>query len=1003
MGKRSSAAFHFRYPRLFLLSLIGLLAAAAASDGWLRSARSQHQASPEIVVFRETFDTVTTPELPAGWTTTRSGTIELFRTVSDFPDSAPNAVFTNDPNTSGTSDLLSPSVTLENLPHKLVFRHFYQTDFEFDGCVLELSVNGGAFVDIVTAGGTFVVGGYDTTLVGGTLGGRRAWTGQQSGYITTEVALPASTNNQSVRFRWRIGTDPMEAGTGWWIDDVQITNAISGVNINSITIPASGPASPYPSEVTVSNHPGLVTDVQVNLVNFSHNSPDDVDLMLVAPNGKRVVLMSDVGGSNPVTNLTLFFSDAATASLPDSGVIANGNYRPTDFEPGDPFPGPGGPPHGARLSSLNGSVANGVWQLLLVDDSGNNAGSISGGWKLFLLSSPDAIGIPDIGVATPYSSDKSVVGLLGTVTKATVTLTNFSHTSPDDVDLMLVAPNGRRVVLMSDVGGSREVGNLNLTFDDTASAGLPDNTTLTSGTFRPTDFEPGDVFPAPAPAGPLTGTTLGAFFGSAPNGVWKLFAVDDNGANAGSVAGSWNVNLQTSTTACAFTLAPAVQSFPISGGSGSFAINMPANCSWTATTSSSFLTINSSNNGVGGGSISFSVASNFGGGRTGTIDISNGVAVRSFQVQQPSGCPVSLNQTVLNFGSAGGTGNVGVSAGSVCNWQATSPVSWIQVTSAPQSGDGTATINVLPNTASTSRTANVTIGARAFSVNQAGASGKRFDFDGDGRADLSVFRPPTGFWYVLKSGQPGSYAAAGFGLETDKVAPADFDGDRKTDTAVYRSGTWYVHETFTNTIRTEAWGLADDIPVPGDYDGDGKADLAVYRGSNRTWYVRRSTDGGFQAVPFGVGTDKPVPADFDGDGRFDFALYRAGANSGVTSTWAILNSGNGVSSLQSFGAGGDIAVPADFDGDGRDNLAVFRPSNGIWYTSTDPSTNYGAVRWGSAGDVPAPADYNGDGRADHAVYREGVWYILNSVSSTMRIEFWGVASDRVVPATYNAQ
>lgn len=969
---------------------------------WLRTApaKSSDELAPQVVVFRETFDSVSTPALPAGWTTSRTGDIELFRTVSDVPDTPPNAIFTNDPNTAGLAELVSPSIPLENLPHKLIFRHFYQTDFEFDGCVLEMSINGGAFSDIVSAGGVFVTGGYDTPLVGGQLSGRNSWTGQQSGYITTEVNLPASTNGQTVRFRWRIGTDPMEAGTGWWIDEVQVTNRVSAVNANAITIPAVGAANPYPSEVTVTNHPGLVTDVQVNLVNFSHTSPDDVDLMLVAPNGKKVVLMSDVGGSTPVTNLNLFISDSAIASFPDSGAITSGTFRPTNFEPGDAFPAPGGAPSGARLSALNGGPADGTWQLLLVDDTGANAGTVSGGWKIFLTSSADAIGIPDVGAATPYSSDKLVVGMPGTVTKATVTLTNFSHTAPDDVDVMLVAPNGRRIVLMSDVGGNTEVGNLNLTFDDNAATALPDSAQLVSGTFKPTDFEPGDAFPVPAPQGALTGAALNAFYGSAPNGVWKLFAVDDTGANAGSIAGAWTINLTTSTTACAFTLTPSVQSFPITGGSGTFAINMPAGCSWSASTQSAFISIDSASSGTNSGTINFSVAPNFEGGRAGLIDISNGVAVRSFQVQQPSGCPFSVNQTELNFGPAGGSGNFGVTAGSLCTWQAVSNANWIQIVSPPQNGDGTVTINVQPNAGATSRSATVTIGSRVLTVNQAGASGRRFDFDGDGRSDLSVFRPTGGIWYFTHSGQPGAFTGYQFGLSTDKPAPADFDGDRKTDISVYRNGLWYVFQSQTATVRIASWGLADDAPLPGDYDGDGKADLAVYRPSGGIWYVLRSSDSGFQAVPFGLSTDKPVSGDFDGDGRLDFALFRVGP---TLSEWAIQSSSSGQSSLQQFGSNGDIAVPADFDGDGRDNLAVFRPSNGTWYTSTDPATNYGAFRWGTAGDVPVAADYDGNGRADYAIFRQGVWYIMHAGTQIMRIESWGLNGDTAIPAVYTRQ
>jgi hypothetical protein len=138
------------------------------------------------------------------------------------------------------------------------------------------------------------------------------------------------------------------------------------------------------------------------------------------------------------------------------------------------------------------------------------------------------------------------------------------------------------------------------------------------------------------------------------------------------------------------------------------------------------------------------------------------------------------------------------------------------------------------------------------SVNRAPA-----DFDGDGRADFSVYRPSEGNWYIMQSGT-NTFRVHSFGLSGDKIAPGDYDGDGRTDFAVFRpsTGTWWIRRSSDNSVSTTAWGLATDKPVPADYDGDGRADIAVYR--DGTWYIIQSSTGGFIYHQFGLSSDIPV-------------------------------------------------------------------------------------------------------------------------------------------------
>lgn len=152
--------------------------------------------------------------------------------------------------------------------------------------------------------------------------------------------------------------------------------------------------------------------------------------------------------------------------------------------------------------------------------------------------------IPDKGAASPYGSPIEVSGFGGEVNRVTVQLKGFTHAFPDDVDILLVSPSGRTAEIQSDAGGGTGVRSLDFTFTDAATVAFPDATTLSSGTFRPINYGTGDLFDAPAPAGPYY-PSLAQFNHTIPNGTWRLFVMDDTLLNAGSIDGGWSLTLTT--------------------------------------------------------------------------------------------------------------------------------------------------------------------------------------------------------------------------------------------------------------------------------------------------------------------------------------------------------------------------------------------------------------------------------------------------------------------------
>ena len=172
----------------------------------------------------ENFDGVTAPALPQEWISYRlSGTASLWKSTTINPDTAPNAAFAADPASVADNVLASPLAIVTAANSMFHFRHSYNTEANLDGGVLEISINDGGFVDIVSAGGSFSLNGYDSTISSAfmsPIAGRMAWSGNSGGFITTGVVLPPAAMGNLAQLRWRAASDSSVGGTGWLVDTI---------------------------------------------------------------------------------------------------------------------------------------------------------------------------------------------------------------------------------------------------------------------------------------------------------------------------------------------------------------------------------------------------------------------------------------------------------------------------------------------------------------------------------------------------------------------------------------------------------------------------------------------------------------------------------------------------------------------------------------------------------------------------------------------------------------
>jgi hypothetical protein len=416
------------------------------------------------VAFAENFDGVTTPNLPAGWTAVTNsvppnpggdncpangGSSTPWATNTTTPDTAPNSAFTNDPACISDELLVSPLIAIETAAAALTFRHNFILEDGFDGGVLEISIGGGGFTDILAAGGTFAQNGYTgmiNTTFDSPIAGRMAWEGNSAGYVTTRVNLPASAMGQNIQLRFRRATDESVSSTGWRVDTINITDGFDCCSGGGTPNIVAGPATLVNESCPPDNNaidPGERVTVNLTLMN----------------NGTA-------GATNVVATLIQGGGVTAPSDPQSYGALAPTASAARDFS----F---------TAVGSCGGSFTA-TWNL---NDGPNNLGTVT---KTFTLGCTTPCGIVRLVVTSTLERTN------GTTVKATYIINNTGTAQANNVQLTtarLGSTNGAPLAFIGNIPANNQSPPFEVFFTNStpgASSTLALGGAYTGGTFSST-------------------------------------------------------------------------------------------------------------------------------------------------------------------------------------------------------------------------------------------------------------------------------------------------------------------------------------------------------------------------------------------------------------------------------------------------------------------------------------------------------------------------------------
>lgn len=231
---------------VFGLHLVDAVIVLLAAPEAVQASQSSQAPAQTCTVLAENFDGVTAPALPPGWVATNVvvGT-PVWATSTITPDTPPNDAFVDDPAVVADKRLDTPDIFITSTSAQVLFRNGFNLENTFDGGVLEVSaliINNGQFTDITdpAVGGSFVNGGYTATIstaFQSPISGRQAWSGNSNGYINTVANLGPRVAGQTIKLRFRMGSDTSVSAVGWRVDTIVVTDVCAAPSPSPTCVP----------------------------------------------------------------------------------------------------------------------------------------------------------------------------------------------------------------------------------------------------------------------------------------------------------------------------------------------------------------------------------------------------------------------------------------------------------------------------------------------------------------------------------------------------------------------------------------------------------------------------------------------------------------------------------------------------------------------------------------------------------------------------------------------